>query len=274
MMMNEEENNNNDNKAPTSSSSESSSAGFDLDAYDLYGKATPYQSHVVSVMSPFMGFNQNPVGMSLHSSPGIFRIKANIFSPGASLPEMTPVRPGDLKDLHSPSVAAFFQTPNRVDQQQHGAIPWMTPQKREGNLTAMPLPKPNIVPVNQTLRRQLHAINQKNKESNKNISQSGQQHEGGSSGIGSTPQTPLSALPPVTLFNGIRDTHPAEEALRCLRKSDKAPVFDQASRFLSKKRKFEELIISDLLTVASAALEPPGPQSAVEMFSPISIMNE
>ena len=237
---------------------------------------TPYQGHVASfATSPFLAFQSATLTpISMHHSPGIMRAsqhatnlfaQRNLFSP-SSVPEMTPVRPGDMRDfLPSPSMALFFQTPAKPDPMMPS---FLTPQQREHPSVTKAVgtgPRPNIVPVNQQLRRQLDAINQKMRDTqNKPLPSP-------SNNASNVPQTPLASLPPVTLFDGLGSTHPATEALDLLRRSDKMAIFAMAKAFLSK-RKLEAQACHELMhSVAAAAFEERGPQSALnEIFSPIS----
>ncbi len=277
--------------------SESSSSGesgvgmqnesFVFNGFDFVhgGTPTPFQSHRASAMfgSPFApGLGS----MGLHLSPGIMRLqKRQLFSP--SVPEMTPVRRGDLVDYQSPSVAPFFVTPSH----NYDALPsWMTPAKpalsaAHGVAAAVAVPAApaptvvsgapatavgskggfhkatTIMPPGLTRRQHYSSITQKFKDTPR----TGGGAAGGAADspmptmtVAAVPATPLSDLPPVTLFNGGRH-HPVQELLELLRRNDMLAVFEQAARFL-KKHKVEEVASSELLVVAEAATTLHGPQ--------------
>ncbi len=233
--------------------------GLELDAGGAYGHAeifelgrgmTPYQGHIVSSMfgSPFMASGMTPLPLSLHGSPGIMRLqKRQLFSP--SVPEMTPVRSGDMADFNSPSVAPFFQP---APPPQPDALPqWMTPLRPAGAAMAAPAPagfgafvKTSIVPVANNRRRQLYAINQKFKTAvvgggggvdSPMASTTAPAPTATAASAASVPQTPLADLPPVTLFNGGRH-HPVQELLELLRRNDSLAVFERATVYLKKRR--------------------------------------
>jgi hypothetical protein len=240
------------------------------DVYELSRGMTPYQGHIVSSMfgSPFMASGMTPLPLSLHGSPGIMRLqKRQLFSP--SVPEMTPVRPSDMANFSSPSMDPFFQPAAPPPPPPEQLPQWMTPLRPASAMAqhaaaanqnhGVPFnafAKTAIIPVSNTRRRQLYAINQKFKSPAVGV-------PGGVDSpvpaapaapvaAASVPQTPLADLPPVTLFNGGRH-HPIQELLELLRRNDALAVFGRAASYLKKCKLEDAAARAELLTVADAA---------------------
>jgi hypothetical protein len=250
-----------------------SAAFAQTDIFELGRGMTPYQGHVASSMfnSPFMASGMTPRPLSLHGSPGIMRLQQRqLFSP--SVPEMTPVRPGDMANFSSPSMDPFFH-PGAPPPPPEQLPQWMTPLRPANAVAHHAAAAPNqgpgfggfartaIVPVSNTRRRQLYAINQKFKSPAVGGAGGGVDSPvpavaapaaATAAATASVPQTSLADLPPVTLFNGGRH-HPIQELLDLLRRNDALPVFDRAVNYVKKCKLEDAAARAELLTVADAA---------------------